>query len=61
VAAAAAAAGGGPDVANGYAGEQDGEALPVVQQRVVDSEHQLGRNDPCWCGSGRKFKKCHGA
>lgn len=22
---------------------------------------QLGRNDPCWCGSGRKFKKCHGA
>ena len=20
-----------------------------------------GRNDPCWCGSGRKFKKCHGA
>ena len=21
---------------------------------------KLGRNDPCWCGSGRKFKKCHG-
>ena len=21
---------------------------------------QPGRNDPCWCGSGRKFKKCHG-
>ena len=20
-----------------------------------------GRNDPCWCGSGQKFKKCHGA
>jgi hypothetical protein len=20
---------------------------------------KLGRNDPCWCGSGRKFKKCH--
>jgi len=20
----------------------------------------IGRNDPCWCGSGRKFKKCHG-
>ncbi|MGP1692059.1 MAG: SEC-C metal-binding domain-containing protein, partial [Giesbergeria sp.] len=19
------------------------------------------RNDPCWCGSGKKFKKCHGA
>ena len=22
---------------------------------------QLGRNDPCWCGSGKKYKKCHGA
>jgi preprotein translocase subunit SecA len=22
---------------------------------------QLGRNDPCWCGSGKKFKRCHGA
>jgi hypothetical protein len=21
--------------------------------------HRLGRNDPCWCGSGRKFKVCH--
>jgi preprotein translocase subunit SecA len=24
------------------------------------SEHKIGRNDPCPCGSGRKFKKCHG-
>jgi preprotein translocase subunit SecA len=37
------------------------QEAPVVQQRVVDHEHQLGRNDPCWCGSGKKFKKCHGA
>jgi preprotein translocase subunit SecA len=22
---------------------------------------KIGRNDPCWCGSGRKYKKCHGA
>jgi preprotein translocase subunit SecA len=22
---------------------------------------RLGRNDPCWCGSGKKFKRCHGA
>jgi preprotein translocase subunit SecA len=22
--------------------------------------HKVGRNDPCWCGSGKKFKKCHG-
>jgi preprotein translocase subunit SecA len=33
----------------------------VVQQRRVDEHAQLGRNDPCWCGSGKKFKKCHGA
>jgi preprotein translocase subunit SecA len=22
---------------------------------------EIGRNDPCWCGSGKKYKKCHGA
>ena len=33
----------------------------VVEQRRVDEHEQLGRNDPCWCGSGKKFKKCHGA
>jgi preprotein translocase subunit SecA len=27
----------------------------------VDSDQQIGRNDPCWCGSGKKYKKCHGA
>ena len=58
LAAAAAAAGAG---AQGDGGEGAGEALPVVEQRVVDEEHQVGRNDPCWCGSGKKFKKCHGA
>lgn len=24
------------------------------------AQSTLGRNDPCWCGSGKKFKKCHG-
>jgi preprotein translocase subunit SecA len=28
--------------------------------RVADHE-KVGRNEPCWCGSGKKFKKCHGA
>jgi preprotein translocase subunit SecA len=37
------------------------EAPPAVEQRRVDETEQLGRNDPCWCGSGKKFKKCHGA
>ena len=53
------------DQPNAYDGEEEyaegGEALPVVQQRRVDENEQLGRNDPCWCGSGKKFKKCHGA
>ena len=34
---------------------------PVVEQRVTTEEEQIGRNDPCWCGSGKKYKKCHGA
>ena len=23
------------------------------------AERDIGRNDPCWCGSGKKYKKCH--
>ena len=37
------------------------QMAPQVEQRVVSEEEQIGRNDPCWCGSGKKFKKCHGA
>ncbi len=60
MAAAAAAAGVAPG--EGFA-EEGGEfePMPVVEQRVLDDEHQVGRNDPCWCGSGKKYKKCHGA
>ena len=25
----------------------------------VNKEKKPGRNDPCWCGSGKKYKKCH--
>jgi preprotein translocase subunit SecA len=25
----------------------------------TESNKKLGRNDPCWCGSGKKYKKCH--
>ena len=32
-----------------------------AQQRVVSEHEKLGRNDPCWCGSGKKYKRCHGA
>jgi preprotein translocase subunit SecA len=47
--------------AYGAPGEPPGEEPALVQQRRVDEHEQLGRNDPCWCGSGKKFKKCHGA
>ncbi len=47
-----AAAGGGEAVAT---------AVPRPQQRVVSNDQKVGRNDPCWCGSGKKYKKCHGA
>ena len=37
-------------------------STPVAQQPKVNTEiENIGRNDPCWCGSGKKFKKCHGA
>jgi len=36
------------------------EPASNVAQRRVDAIDQIGRNDPCWCGSGKKFKKCHG-
>jgi preprotein translocase subunit SecA len=36
---------------------EEGEA-PV--QKPVTAEPKVGRNDPCPCGSGKKYKKCHG-
>jgi len=36
-------------------------AEEVTQAPVVKGEHEkLGRNAPCWCGSEKKFKLCHG-
>jgi preprotein translocase subunit SecA len=32
-----------------------------AQAPVVNEHKDIGRNDPCWCGSGKKFKRCHGA
>jgi len=34
---------------------------PGRPQQVVHREGKVGRNDPCPCGSGKKYKKCHGA
>jgi preprotein translocase subunit SecA len=36
-------------------------ALPSAGAAVATPYEGVGRNDPCPCGSGKKFKKCHGA
>ncbi|MGZ5326246.1 MAG: preprotein translocase subunit SecA [Solirubrobacterales bacterium] len=69
--------GGGPDQPSALAGddaeevaaavpeEGNGAGAPaereVVETHVKDEHEKVGRNDPCWCGSGKKYKKCHGA
>ncbi len=54
-AAAAAAAGGG----GGSPGEtRTNRSGPV--KPIVNKEAKVGRNDPCPCGSGTKYKRCHG-
>jgi preprotein translocase subunit SecA len=37
------------------------EGMPSSRTVVASELDKIGRNDPCWCGSGKKFKKCHGA
>jgi preprotein translocase subunit SecA len=37
-----------------------GAETSTTNQPVI-AKKQPGRNDPCYCGSGKKFKKCHGA
>ncbi|PZS12139.1 MAG: hypothetical protein DLM64_05595, partial [Solirubrobacterales bacterium] len=60
-AAEAGAAGAGAQGNGSGDGDEEAGPMPPVEQRRVDQAEQLGRNDPCWCGSGAKFKKCHGA
>jgi preprotein translocase subunit SecA len=36
-------------------------AVPQPTRRPATAAPRIGRNDPCPCGSGKKFKKCHGA
>ncbi|RZK40484.1 MAG: preprotein translocase subunit SecA [Pedobacter sp.] len=48
-------------------GDEGGSAMPmedtreVVPQQPIRKEVTTGRNEPCPCGSGKKFKQCHGA
>jgi preprotein translocase subunit SecA len=40
-------------------GRPAGSADPLAEPFTRD-QPKVGRNDPCWCGSGKKFKRCHG-
>jgi preprotein translocase subunit SecA len=44
----------------GAAKEMSGESEEKKQQPIVNKSGEVGRNDPCPCGSGKKYKKCHG-
>jgi preprotein translocase subunit SecA len=57
--AAATAGGGVPDGGGRQPPRVGGDDAPI--KTVRREEPKIGRNDPCWCGSGKKFKKCHGA
>jgi preprotein translocase subunit SecA len=54
-----AVAGGGAQAVDAAASQSVGG--DVVETVVKDEHDKVGRNDPCWCGSGKKYKKCHGA
>ncbi len=42
----------------GLAGNADAAAA-AGEPAFAESSKKIGRNDPCWCGSGKKWKKCH--
>jgi preprotein translocase subunit SecA len=55
---------GGPETARGgeWATSSGGgtATVPQVKQKPRRVEYKAGRNDPCPCGSGKKYKHCHG-
>ena len=58
--ALAAAAAAGVAGAGEFADEAPA-ATATIEPRRLEENEKIGRNDPCWCGSGKKFKRCHGA
>ncbi len=57
-----AEAGGMPSAeADGGQAEQTPEQAQAATQQPYQRDHKkIGRNDPCYCGSGKKYKQCHG-
>ncbi len=50
-----------PELVHESNGVPDEELQEIQKQQPVRAEQRIGRNDPCPCGSGKKFKNCHGA
>jgi len=61
IGAAALADGGGNGASVTAGGLFAGGGSVATATRTVPQRDKIGRNDPCWCGSGKKFKKCHGS
>jgi preprotein translocase subunit SecA len=40
-------------------GDSDGNVAPAAAAQIQRTGPRVGRNDPCPCGSGKKYKKCH--
>jgi preprotein translocase subunit SecA len=62
---------GDPDGSNGAEGKRGSPQKRTAPARAAavpvgaaagagEPTHKIGRNDPCWCGSGKKYKRCHG-
>jgi len=39
---------------------KESTSVNLAQNKAFQSQNKIGRNDPCPCGSGKKYKKCHG-
>jgi len=48
------------ELESGVADEAQAQEMSVSVEKVVSGQEKVGRNDPCPCGSGKKYKKCHG-
>ena len=51
----------GPAPTTGNRGQAQPADRATGGAAAGDASPKVGRNDPCWCGSGKKFKLCHGA
>ncbi|HXN77855.1 MAG TPA: preprotein translocase subunit SecA [Candidatus Dormibacteraeota bacterium] len=54
---------GEPDGTGSNGAPKQRRAAPAVAGQAAagaGAQGKIGRNDPCWCGSGKKYKRCHG-